>query len=267
MGKKYNDEFKYLCKVNVLFTYMEKEIEFAINNKLDLATDFYILYKGVEYLVNIGIDYINDETKIDILLDNKHYYSMEKFKNNATLGEFLIKDIKDTLEIVLIYHDSVYLEENEVIDKQTINYKEFKYEKGFVNTFLYCAIFFMFFAVVSRWMFKGQSGNIIGFIFFDMFAFFWLYVYFYYKRKKIMYCRRTFTVYGIISKKIYSVEDIESVSEQPPKGITVKMKNGEKFKFDTFMTNQRYARRILKQNDIEIEHIPFKNYLEFSKKK
>lgn len=74
-------------------------------------------------------------------------------------------------------------------------------------------------------------------------------------------------MYGVIGEKVYLLEDIESVSEQPPKGITVKMKNGEKFKLDTFMTNQRNARRILKQNGIEIQYIPFKNYWEINKKK
>lgn len=179
MGKKFNDELKYLCKVNVLFTYMEKEIESAINNKLDLATDFYILYRGVEYHLDIWVNYNGTKIEPRISLNNQLYSSMDEFKENAKLGEILIKDIKDILEIALIYYDSVYLEENEVSANDSINENEFKYSKMFINTFLFCGIFLTLFAVVSRWMFEGQSGNTVGFIFFDSIAIFEIFVYLY----------------------------------------------------------------------------------------
>ena len=246
---------------------MEKEIEFAINNKLDLATDFYILYKGVDYHLDIWINYNEDKVEPLISLNNQQYNSMVEFKENANLGEILIKNIKDNLEIALIYHDSVYLEENEIKDDKIIKKKEFKYNKELVKLYLFFAIFFTLFAFVGHWLFWKHTLGFIIYIFTDSMAFWPVFGYVYYKKRKIRQREGLFTVYGIFNKKIYKIEDIESVIEQPPKGITVKMKDGNKFKFDTFMTNQRYARRILKQNGIEIEQIPFKSYFETNKKK
>lgn len=267
MKKKFDDDFKYLCNVNILFNYMEDEIEFAINNKFDFADDFYILYKGVEYHIDIWVKYNEDKIELRISLDNQRYNSMADFKENAKLGEILIKNIKDNLEIALIYHDSVYLEENEIKDDKPINDKKFEYSKGLVNIYLFFVIFFSIFAIFLHLIFKGQEGAIIGFVFFDSWALFIIFMYFYYKKKKIVYKNKSFIIYGIFRKKVYLVEDIESASEQPPKGIKVRMKNGKIFKFDPYMTNQRYIKRILKQNGIEIKHIPFKNYFEFYKKK
>lgn len=266
MKKKFDNDLKYLCNINTLLNYMEKEIEFAINNKLDLATDFYILYKGVDYHLDIWINYNEDKVEPLISLNNQQYNSMVEFKENANLGEILIKNIKDNLEIALIYHDSVYLEENEIKDDKIIKKKEFKYNKELVKLYLLFAIFFTLFAFVSHWLFWKHPLGFIIYIFTDSMASWPVFGYLYYKKRKIIYREGLFTVYGIFNKKIYKIEDIESVIEQPPKGITVKMKDGNKFKFDTFMTNQRYARRILKQNGIEIKHIPFKNYFEFYKK-
>lgn len=271
MKKKFDDDFKYLCNVNILFEYMEKEIEFTINSKLDLKGEcfegFNILYNGFEYSVGMFLNYNGDNVSPYILLDDQRYNSMEDFKENAKLGEFLIREINDNFEIYLINHDSVFLNENEIKDDKPINKKKFKYDDSYIKIFLYCAVFFGVFAIICHCCFIGQTGVIIGIIFFDLVAILTIYTYLYYKKKKIIYHNGIFDVYGIIGKKEYKVEDIESASEQPPKGITVKMKNGEKFKIDSFMTNTRYAKRILKQNGIEIKHIPFKNYFEFYKKK
>lgn len=270
MKKNINEDYKYLCNANILFEYMEKEIEFAINNKLDLKSEcfegFCILYNGCEYSVGMFLNYNGDNISPYILLDNQRYNSMDDFIENAKLGEFIIREINDNFEIYLINHDSVFLDLNEIKDDKIIKKKEFKYNKELVKLYLFFAIFFTLFAFVSHWLFWKHPLGFIIYIFTDSMASWPVFGYLYYKKRKIIYREGLFTVYGIFNKKIYKIEDIESVIEQPLKGITVKMKNGKKFKFDSFMNNRRYARRILRQNGIEIKDIPFKNYIKFYEK-
>ncbi|MBO5349837.1 MAG: hypothetical protein J6A89_08490 [Clostridia bacterium] len=69
--------FEYICNVNTIFEYMQKEIEFAINNKLELVTEFIIKYKRKKYNVNIwnNTDYSKNESKNDkFFLEQKENY-------------------------------------------------------------------------------------------------------------------------------------------------------------------------------------------------
>lgn len=269
MKKNIYEDYLYLCNANILFEYMEEGFEVAINSKYDFKGEcidgFCIFYNGYEYRVGMFLNYNGDNISPYVLLDNKKYNSMDDFKENAKLGEFLIREISDNFEVYLINHSSVFLDENEITDDKPINKKEFKYDDGYIKAFFYCAVFFGVVAIIGHCAFIGQTGGIIGIIFFDLTAIFQIYIYFYYKKKKIIYHNGTFDVYGIIGKKEYKVEDIESVSASTT--ITIKMKNDDKFKVDCYMNNYRYVERILKQKGIEISKIPIRNYFEINKKK
>lgn len=251
-----NDGFEYICNVDTIFEYMQKEIEFAISNKLGLITEFIIKYKRTKYYINMwnNTNYSKNESKneIDIMLNEEHYKTLEDFKNNAQLNGILIKDIKENIKVILTHHDSRYLEEHQVKDDKPINTKQFKYSKSYCNTLLFCSILFIIFTILSRWMFKGQPGVIVGYICFDSIALLCTYGYLHYKRKKIVYKEKSFIEYGIFSKKTYLVSDIACAEEKAIKGITIIFNNRKKVLISPFMTNYTYARRILQQNNIKI---------------
>lgn len=249
------DGFKYVCDVNTIFGYMQEEIDFAISDKVEFVTDFFIKYRGAEYHINIwnNTSYSKNKIEIDIMLNEKHYNSLDDFKNNAILEGDLIKNIKENLEVIVTYHDSVYLEKHQVCDNKLINTQQFIFNKSYVNTLLFCSIFLVVFAIASRFMFKGQPYVIIGYIFFDSVALLSVYICLYYKRKEIVYKEKSFIEYGIFSKKVYLVKDIVLALEKPVKGITIIFNNQKKFTINPFMTNYCQAKKILQQNDIKIK--------------
>ncbi len=75
-----------------------------------------------------------------------------------------------------------YMPENKIITK-----KEFKYSKSYANTLLGCSIFFIVFAIASRFLLKGQPGVAIGYFCFDIFALTTFIVYVYFKIIGIVY--------------------------------------------------------------------------------
>ena len=86
MGKKFDDDdLKYLCNVNVLFTYMKNGMEFLINNKSELIYDFFVVYKDVYYYINMWTNYKEGKNDLHISLNNQQYNSMEEFKDNAMI--------------------------------------------------------------------------------------------------------------------------------------------------------------------------------------
>ena len=254
-----NDGFEYTCSINTIFEYMQKEIEFALSNKLGLVTEFVIKYNRTKYNVNIwnNTDYSKNESEndIDIMLNEEHYKTLEDFMNNAQLNGVLIKDIKENIKVILTHHDSSYLEEHQIKFDKPINTKQFKYSKSYCNTWLFLSIFWIIVTILSRWMFKGQPGVIVGYIFFDFIAVLATCACIHYKRKKIVYKEKSFSEYGIFSKKTYLVSDIAYAEEKAIKGITIIFNNRKKVLIHSFMINYTYARRILEQNGIKISKI------------
>lgn len=137
-------------------------------------------------------------------------------------------------------------------DDKPINTKQFKYSKSYCNTWLFLSIFWIIVTILSRWMFKGQPGVIVGYIFFDFIAVLSTCAFIHYKRKKIIYKEKSFIEYGIFSKKTSLVSDIAYAEEKAIKGITIIFNNRKKVLIHSFMTNYTYARRILEQNGIKI---------------
>lgn len=106
--------YEYVCDVETILTYMQKEIVFSIEEQLEAVTDFYLYYKGVKHTISIYNYTFSDtdtEKGLIISLDEMQFHSLDDFTKQAKLDDTLLADIKGFLKIELIYSDSTYLNE------------------------------------------------------------------------------------------------------------------------------------------------------------
>lgn len=106
--------YEYVCDVETIFTYMQKEFAFSLEEQLESVTDFYLYYKGVKHTISIfNYAFSNTDTEKGLIinLDDIEFHSLNDFMKNAKLDDTLLADIKGYLKIELIYSDSTYLNE------------------------------------------------------------------------------------------------------------------------------------------------------------
>ena len=113
---KLNSGFFYIVDIDTLYEYLNRDLEFSLDNNLEASANLYIYYKNEKHKIQIwnhAASYYKDEKEKGLIVyyDNLEYKSIDEFMQNASIANIKIKDIKEFFKIELIDADSVFLNE------------------------------------------------------------------------------------------------------------------------------------------------------------
>ena len=109
-----SSKLEYFVEVKTFEEYLKKELEFSLENNLELCTDLKIFYKGETPHVNIwnfsaAISKSDQEKELSVIFDDIEYNTIDNLINNATIANTKLVDFKEYFVIKLTYSDSEFL--------------------------------------------------------------------------------------------------------------------------------------------------------------